>query len=184
MQLIFDNLIAVLIAGVLFMILVGVNQRSRLAATEASGYYALKQQELNFVEVLKRDMQNVTSLHSIQEDPSTLEFQFDARTEPSDTTRRTVVYRRVFQTERDGEDLYQVRRFVDGVSDGGSMSTISHWQIVGQNDEGVPVTDVANARQVFVRFEAVNPFNTGETIDKSRWEATFRPPLLQQATTI
>lgn len=184
MQLIFDNLVAVMIASVLFLILVGVNQRSRLAAIESSNYYALKQQELNFVDMLKRDMQNVTSLQSTKEDPATLEFRFQARTDPSDTTRRTVVYRRVYLTKRDGDSLYQVRRFVEGMGDGGSMSTIVTWQIVGQNDEGVPVSDVANARQVFVRFEALNPFEAGETIDKSRWEATFRPPLLQQATSI
>lgn len=184
MQLIFDNLVAVMIAGVLFLVLVGVNQRSRLVAIESSSYYALKQQELNFVDMLKRDMQNVTSLQSAKEDPVTLEFQFEARTDPSDTTRHSVLYRRVYQTERDGDSLYQVRRFVDGTSDGGSMSTIVTWEIVGQNDEGVAVTDVANARQIFVRFEAVNPFEAGDTIDKSRWEATFRPPLLQQATSI
>ncbi|MEX0822341.1 MAG: hypothetical protein WD021_09370 [Rhodothermales bacterium] len=184
MQLIFDNLVAIMIAGVMFLILVGVNQRSRVASIESSGYYAMKQQELNFIETLKRDMQNVTNLLNTGEDPVTLEFKFQARTDAIDTTRRTIVYRRVFQTERDGEDLYQVQRFVDGASDGGSMATLVDWEIVAQNDEGVAVSNVANARQVFVHFEAVNPFEQGETIDKSRWEATFRPPLLQQATSI
>lgn len=184
MQLIFDNIVAIMIGGVLFLILVGVNQRSRVAAVESSAYYALKQQELNFIETLKRDMQNVTNLQSVEEDPGTLEFQFQARTDPSDTTRRTIVYRRVFQEERGGHDLYQVQRRVDGSPEGGSMATIVTWDIVAQNEEGVEVADVANARQVFVRFEAVNPFQESDTIDRSRWEATFRPPLLQQMTSI
>ncbi len=184
MQLIFDNLVAIMIAGVLFMILVAVNQRSRTAAIESSNYYALKQQELNFVETLKRDLQNVTDLQSTSEDPSTLEFRFKARTNPSDTSRHAIVYRRVYQGEQDDESLYQVERIVDGVSDGGSMSTIVTWNIVAQNGDGVAVSDIANARQDFVQFEAINPFERGDTVDKSRWEATFRPPLLQQATNV
>lgn len=184
MQLIFDNLVAIMIAGVLFLILVAVNQRGRTAAIESSNYYALKKQELNFVETLKRDLQNVTNLLSTSEDSLTLEFRFKARTDPADTSRHTVVYRRVYQTEQDDESLYQVQRIVEGVSDGGSMSTIVAWSIVAQNSDGVAVGDVANARQIFVHFEAINPFEKGETVDKSRWEATFRPPLLQQATTI
>jgi hypothetical protein len=184
MQFIFDNLTAVLIAGVLFLILVGVNQRSRIAVVETSSYYALKQQQLSFVEVLQRDMQNVTSLESISEDPVTLEFRFHARTDPSDPVDREVIYRRIATGQQGELTTYQVRRLVGGVPDGGSMSTMVVWQIVAQNEEGVPVGDVANARQVFVRLEAVNPFEPGETVGRSRWEATFRPPMLQQAASI
>ena len=184
MQLIFDNLVAVMIAGVLFLMLVAVNHRSQMAAVESSNYYALKQQELTFVETLKRDMQNVTNLQSITEDPMMLEFRFQARTDPADTTRRSVIYRRVYKGVQEGHNLYQVNRIVEGTSDGGSMSTIVDWKIIAQNEEGVQVSDVANARQIYVRFEALNPFKEGETVDRSRWEATFRPPLLQQATSI
>lgn len=184
MQFILDNLVAIMIAGVLFLILVAVNHRSQTATIESSNYYSLKQQELTFVETLKRDMQNVTHLESITEDPMTLEFRFRARTAPNDTTSRTVVYRRVFKKMHDTVSLYQVRRFVNGTQDGGSMSTLVAWEMIAQNEEGVKVTDADNARQVYVRFEAVNPFQEGETIDRSRWEATFRPPLLQQATSI
>ncbi|MEX0747921.1 MAG: hypothetical protein WD275_07980 [Rhodothermales bacterium] len=184
MQLILDNLAAVVIAGVLFLILVGVNQRSRIAAVETSNYYALKQQQLSFVEVLKRDMQNVTSVESITEDPATLQFQFTARTDPADNIERTVIYRRVITGQQDGLQLYQIQRLVNGVAQGGSMSTIVEWEITSQNEEGAQVTDIADARQVYVRFAAVNPYQAGETVDRSRWEAAFRPPLLQQATSI
>lgn len=184
MQFIFDNLAATLIAGVLFLMLVAVNHRSRMSAVESSNYYALKQQELSFVEILKRDLQNVTALHDITEDPVSMEFHFEARTDPSSTTTHDVIYRRVGQGSQDGQELYQVQRLVDGVAAGGSMSTIVTWELVAQNEEGVQVADVANARQVYVRFEALSPYQQSETIDKSRWEATFRPPLLQQATSI
>lgn len=184
MQFIFDNLAATLIAGVLFLILVAVNHRSRMSALESSSYYALKQQELSFVEMVKRDMQNVTVLYSIVEDPSTMEFRFDARTDPTDTASHSVVYRRVFYKYNEGQNLYRIERLVDGVSSGGSTSTLIAWAVVAQNEEGVKVSDVADARQIFVSFEALSPYQKGETIDKSRWEATFRPPLLQQATSI
>lgn len=184
MQFIFDNLSAILIAGVLFLILVAVNHRTRISAVEASTYYSLKQQQLSFVEILKRDMQNVTELQSITEDTTTLEFRFRARTDPADSNIRTVVYRREFVKEVEGTPLYQIRRVVDGVADGGSASAIVSWQMVAQNEEGVKVSDVANARQVFVRFEAASPSTEGQTIGRSKWEASFRPPLLQQATSI
>ena len=184
MQFIFDNLTAILIAGVLFLVLVAVNHRSRISAVETSNYYALKQQQLSFVEILKRDMQNATALETATEDAVVLEFRFTARTDPNDAAEHDVIYRREYVKEEQGHDLYQVMRYVDGVADGGSMPTILTWQIIAQNEEGVQVTDVGNARQIFVHFEAVNPFAEGETIGRSRWEATFRPPLLQLATTI
>lgn len=184
MQFIFDNLSAILIAGVLFLILVAVNHRTRVAAVESSNYYALKQQQLSFIEVLKRDMQNVTELQTITEDPMTMEFRFLARTDPSDPKDHTIVYRRVSAGEQEGYTVYQIRRYVDGSADGGSMATMLNWSIVAQNEEGNQVTNVENARQLFLRFEALNPFAEGETIGRSRWEATFRPPLLQQATSI
>lgn len=194
MHLIFDNLVAIMVAGMLFLMLVGVNQRSRLSAVESSSYYAMKQQELNFVETLKRDMQNITALQTTKEDPTTLTFSFKARTDPSDTTSKTILYDRVYMGQQADDSLYQVRRYVNGAGDGGSMSTLVAWKIVAQNEEGVAVSDVANARQIFVRFEAISPFQanddvdgsfkTGRTFDKSRWEATFRPPLIQQATSI
>ncbi len=183
MQLILDNIVATMIAGVLFLVLVAVNQRSRMAAVETSNYYALKQQELTFVETLKRDMQNVTDLQSVKEDPMTLEFRFKARTDPADTTRQDVAYRRVYKGVRDGLPLYQVQRIVAGQPDGGSMSTIVKWEIVGQSEDGGSCV-AASCRQIYVRFEAINPFQQGETVDRSRWEATFRPTQLQQVTTI
>lgn len=184
MQFIFDNLSAILIAGVLFLILVAVNHRTRVATVESSNYYALKQQQLSFVEVLKRDMQNVTQLQSITEDPMTMEFRFNARTDPSDPSEHTIVYRRESAGEQEGYTVYQIRRYVDGLPDGGSMSTIMAWHIIAQNEDGNPVTDVDNARQIYLGFEAFNPFSEGETVGRSKWEATFRPPLLQQATNI
>ena len=184
MQFVFDNISAILVAGVLFLVLVAVNHRSRVAAVESSNYYALKQQQLSFVDVLKHDMQNITQLQTITEDPLTMEFRFRARTDPSDTNDHAVIYRRESVTQQEGVTVYQIRRYVDGNYDGGSMSTIVTWNIIAQNQEGIQVTDVDNARQLFLHFESLNPFEKGETIGRSRWEATFKPPLLQQITNI
>lgn len=184
MQFVFDNLSAILIAGVLFLILVAVNHRTRMSGVETATYYSMKQQQLSFVETLKRDLQNVAEIETVSEDPITLEFRFHARTDPANPAVRPVVYRRTFVGERDGVSFYQIRRFVDGIDDGGSPSTIVSWEIVAQNEEGVMVSDVANASQVFVRFEAAAPIAEGQTIGRSRWEASFRPPLLQQANSI
>lgn len=180
MHFLLDNLSAQIIAGGLLVILLGIQMRGQRAVQEVTSFYALRNQQLAFVEFMKRDMRNVTQVQSTQENPSDGTFTFQARTDPGLTTPHTVVYRRVWQRKVGGLDQYRVERYVDGALDGMSLSTITAWQIEARNADGVAVGAPADARQIFVHFEAVNPFTSGTAVDHSRWEASFRPPLIQQ----
>jgi len=182
MQIIFDHLAAVIIGGIVILILVAVNLRSRMVEVEATNHYALRAKQLVFVETVKRDMQNMTEVVSITEDSITGTFVFQALTDPDDSNPHQVTYQRVLVESRDSINLYHVNRLVDGVSDGGSSATITGWDIVARNEEGIQVADADDARQIYIFFEVVKPYAKDEldTIESSRWESTFRPPLIQQ----
>ena len=179
MQFILDNLLATVIAGMVFLILVSATLQNQLLAVEVQNSYSLKKQEMNFVEVLKRDMQGISKVTSVTESTIDSSFTFYAQLDNIDTTKVAVKYQRTKVGERNGAPLYQVRRYEDGISAGASMPTITSWTILARNTEGGAITDPANAGQVYVRFEAAAPWREDETIRRSRWEATFHPPLLR-----
>lgn len=184
MQLILDNLLAIIVTAGIMLVLVAVNHRTKMAAAEVSSFYSLREQQLNFVDVMKRDMQNMTELKSLKEDATTKQFRFMARTEPGDPTIREVFYKRAQTGNINGVATYQIERIVAGQPAGGSAATITAWKIEARNAEGMQVAAFADARQIFVQFEAINPFSQGNTVDRARWEATFRPPLIQQKENI
>ena len=180
MQIIFDNLIATMVGALIFMILVAVNHRSQMTTVEASTFYALNSQSMNFVFTLQRDMQGMSSVETITEEDST--FTFFAQTDFADTTKQRIEYRRTRVGQRDTLDLYQIQRYVDGIFAGGSAGTLVDWEVVARNAQGGAILNTADARQVFVRFEATIPVERQVEVGNTEWESTFRPPLLQDTT--
>lgn len=178
MHFLIDNLIAMIIAGAIFLILIGVNHRNQEAAFEATNFYAMRQQQLTFIDMLKRDMQNVSRLESVQEVGN--DFILFV-TEPGSSIEKRVVYRRVGVA---GTEYFRIDRMVEtspGVfqRQGQSAATIAAWHIVARNASNQVVTDPLAATQVYIRFESVAPFREGRTIKRARWDAAFRPPMIQ-----
>ena len=189
MQLIYDNIVASMIGAMVLLIMVAANHQTRLASAEATSYYMLQQQMLNFTATVQRDMQNVSSVNMVAEEDSV--FSFRAQVTPADTSKRLIEYRRqVTGTRHDDEGnlvtLYQIVRFVDGNAAGGSIATITDWIVQVLNEEGNAATDVADARQVAVAVGATMPIEVkalrGQTVDATEWQATFRPTLLRDNT--
>lgn len=179
MQIILDHLSAQIITAGLLLSLVAITASGQRSMYEANSFYALRKQQINFVSFLKRDLQNVTQVESVTEDPYTLTFTFYARTDSADAAPRQVTYRRVAVPS--GETtFYQIERLVDGQPAGGSMSTLTYWDIRALNAEGDSVSTAANARMLLVEFEAENPYSNAEEPERARWKAEFRPPLIQQ----
>lgn len=176
MHILLDNLSAQIITGGLLLMLITVQARGQRTLHEVMGFYALRKQQVSFIDFLKRDLQNVTDASSLDEDPTTLTFTFYGQTDPADTTAHQVAYKRRLLGTQDGVEVYDVQRFVDGVYAGGSMPTITDWQISARNAEGGAVAAPADARQIYVRFEVLNPFGSHVGMGRTRWEATFRPP--------
>lgn len=179
MQFVLDNLLASMIAGMVFLILASATLQNQLASVETSNLYTLKTQELGFIEVLKRDLHGVSKVSNVAENPADSSFTFYAQLDNADTTKVPVTYKRTKVGMRGNVPLYQIKRFESGLPAGASMVTMTSWKIEARNVEGGSIADPADAGQIYVRFEAAAPWKDDDAIRRTRWEATFRPPLLR-----
>jgi hypothetical protein len=177
MYVVYDNLLASIIGMSIVLILMTVNHRGQQIKADALNVYSMRQQTIGFVEILQRDLQNVTSLAQVTE-ASDSTFSFTARADPSQAVEHTITYRRKRVGTRDNTALFQIERLIDGQRRGLSPPTLVQWTIVARNEEGGQIQNATDARRVVVRFEAVPPFGPGRLINSTRWEATFHPPML------
>lgn len=169
-----------MVAAMVFLILASATLQNQLTSVETTNLYSLKSQELDFIEVLKRDLHGVKHVSQVKESPIDKSFTFRAKLDNNnDTTTVPVKYVRTQVGERDGVVLYQIKRYEDGQPAGASMVTLTSWNIEARNDEGGAILNPADAAQVYVRFEAAAPWKDDPAIRRTRWEATFRPPLLR-----
>lgn len=187
MQLIFDNIVASMIGSVVLLILLSAHHRNQVSAAEASVYYMLQQQTMEFTGVIQRDMQNLSSAIDVEETSN--EFRFRAQTELADTTKHVVTYRREDSgtiENADGElvSSYRIVRLVDGVVTGGSPSTITNWSIVALNEDEAQVEYPADTRALRVGLTVLPPIDVkanviGPAMSGTEWGATFRPRMLR-----
>ncbi len=185
MQLIFDNIIASMVGGTVIMMMMFVNHQSQMAATEAAGFYIMQQQVMSFTSTVQRDMQNLSSVTNVTEVDSV--FTFFAQVSPTDTTKQQVQYRRKQAGTRyiagTAIPVYQIERWVAGAPAGGSVATITDWNIEALNDEGNSIADPADTRQLSVGFRVIPPIDVqaieGITIGDTRWQSLYRPRMLR-----
>ncbi|MDX1429948.1 MAG: hypothetical protein R3282_06655 [Rhodothermales bacterium] len=195
MQFLFDNIVASIVGAVILLMMVATHHRNQLASAEATSYYMLQQQVLDFTATIQRDMQNVSSVQNLTEDTSGGEgfvgsFSFRAQTSPTDTTKRLVTYRRKvagsrYRKGQGNVTFYQIERFVEGNITGGSIGTLTDWGIQVLNEEGNPASTVGDAKQIRVALAAATPVDVeardGVTIRDTRWQSTFRPRMLRDS---
>lgn len=186
MQFILDNLSAILIASAIFLTLAGVNLRTQMAAVDSGAFYALKQQQLSFIEVVQHDLNAAVSFSSISVDPGSGTFRFHTRPDPASTAIGEVTYTQIPAKEVDGVAYVRIARYVDGVESGSSAPFVTRWNMQLLNGEGNPVSSAANGREVAVSIELTYPApaEVRQTMRQATWETTFHPPLLQQNVTI
>lgn len=187
MQLIFDNLIATMVGGVVLLMLLASHHRNQVSAAEASAYYMLNQQVMEFTGVLQRDLQNVSRALDI--DMTDDEFHFRAQTELGDTTKHTITYKKeaagtVYAADGSTVQVYQIHRFVDGLPSGASPATISDWSLVALNKDEATIADPADAAAIKVQMVILPPIDvgvhtTGTSMSGTQWQATFRPRMLR-----
>lgn len=189
MQLLLDNIAATIIATSVMLMMLTAQIRNQLASAEATVFYMLEQQMIDFHSIVRRDMQNIRSVASLDADDEN--FVFYAQTDPTDTTRTQVTYSRRDVSVRYEEDgsatqLYQIVRYENGIVAGGSIGSIVDWGIAVLNAEGTEVASMADAAQILFSIGAIAPIEVelmdGIHIDESRWDATFHPRLLREGT--
>lgn len=183
MQLILDNLTALLVTSTLLVILLVVHQRNQGVQVQETNHTALRKHQVNFVQTLQRDIAGIYRLETTEEQPDS-SFAFWTRLATSTDTVR-VVYRRWKVGERDGTDLYQILRYESPSGSltrsnhsGGSIPSLTDWNIVALNRDGNPPEGASDARQVRIRFEALAPFDDGGELVRRPWESTFYPVML------
>lgn len=185
MQVIFDNIAALVIGSVVMLILGAVHQRGQHAAVEANAFYALKQQQLTFVQVLQHDLNSAVSLTSASIDPASGSFTFQTRPDPAGTALRGVTYRRVAEQQPDGSTAERIVRMVDGKESGATGPFVTRWAIQVRNGEGKAVSSAVDGREIAVSIELTYPTSSKtDAVEKLTFDMTFYPPLLQQRTTI
>lgn len=195
MQLLLDNLLATIVTSTVFLILVSVNWRSQQNKMDSINHYALKKQEINFVETIKKDLAGVNDVVTVKEQADG-SFTFQTYLDMNSSTLYEVTYKREFVGMRLDDSLFQIKRFEKNLSTGAivyggsSMLTVTTWKIEAHTTSGQLAGIPAAAQQIYVRFEATLPFETdwqqhgNLTLTTSRWEATFRPPLLRNKGTV
>lgn len=180
MQILLDNILATIVGTLLLFTLFTSSIRQRQVAVRASAFYSSTAQTEAFLQILRRDLQGVSEVHSIAEDATTLTYSFDAQI-GSSPVLHTIAYKREYVRMKDDQAIYRIRRLVDGGEQGGSTDMVTAWRIVTLNEEGQPLTgtsSLGSARQIHVHLETTAPFGT-MTLDRGlTWEASFVPPLL------
>lgn len=189
MQFLMDNIVASIVGATVLLMMVATHHRNQVASAEATSFYMLQQQVLDFTSSLQRDMQNVSSVNDLTEKTDST-FSFMAQVSPTDTTKRLVTYRRKkvesrYRKDVGTRDYYQIERLVAGVVTGGSIGTITAWDVRVLNEEGNPAGAVGDARQVRISLEAASPVDVnvrdGVTVRDTRWQSTFRPRMLRDS---
>ena len=192
MLLLYDHLVALLIGGIIFLVLVQMQQTGIQAQVEVTRYYASRTQMVGFIETLQRDFQNVGAgvdpfdqkIMSFSWDDTEKSIEFLATV---DTTAGAPVelikYQLLSVPEEESPcenvECYELQRFVhDGTAyqpDGKSMNTLTDFEIQLRMWNGLPVVDLDDTREIFVRVAALSPLGEGGFIKRSRWQTQFRP---------
>ena len=193
MHILYDHLVAVLVAGIIFMVLVQVQLTGQQALVETTHHYTNRTKMISFVETVKQDFQNVGAgvdpsnqmIVSYTWNGTDKSIEFLARV---DTTAGAPVELIKYQLlpvpteESHCEEVscYQVQRFVhDGAAyqpDGKSMNTLTDFEIELRTWNGTPVgVNLDETRQIVVRMAALSPKGLEEVVKQSRWQTLFRP---------
>lgn len=174
MQILFDHLSSLIIGSVVMMMMAVVTHRSQQESIEATAHEMFLRQQTSFVKnVLRQDMVSATRVKTTEEQSGTFVFY----TRLKDGSEAKVTYRRLSTGSLDdGTPLYRIERNVDGSRDGGSMGRLTQWTIEARNENNIAVSDPAQARRIYVSFEAAYPVaDKSGTTEKRTWEATYRP---------
>ena len=205
MQLILDNIAAIMITSTVLLILMGVMHRNQQAQVEAGSYYAMKTKALGFVDLLEGDLQNADSVITTPMDLSAANnsFAFYSQYDSTSSTAYCVRYEVSATDTRTVQDstiqLYQLQRYqgprmagcplASLEPSGASPATVTEWYIAPINASDQPVTVPAlltEARGIAVNFSIWSPFKVDPkaNVKETTWSLTFRPPMMQKGSAV
>ena len=190
MQLLLDNIVATIVAGVVSVLLITLSVDQAEGTRDVVRLQAHQTVQNSFTEQLERDLTNAgvltpsgaTPIQSVG--PGT--FSFYGLIDTVGTTG-VISYVRVPADSLDGSAVFAVERYVDGVRSGGTAGVLSRFDVRVLTDGGVSVPSgaLAQARSVRVATEWVLPFGetggarTRQALRRSAWSTHVRPLGLQ-----
>jgi len=189
MQLMFDHISAILVAGAVTILLISTSLRAQQAAVEETIAYAAKAQTLNLADFLEDDLLMIgdgttDTIEDVETnaDGQTTLFSFwkDDEFGVDMLVAYTLTEQDSIYIAKKWVQLYQLNRFENGDPAGGGSSTLEAFQITMLNVGGNATASVSAARLVRVRVVTVYPFGDPDKMSLFRnyWGITIRPPNL------
>ena len=193
MHLLLDHLLAVFIAGIIFLLLVQLQRSGQQIQVETTRHYAKRTQMVTFIETVQRDFQNVGAgvdpsnemivSYSWNTTEKSIEFLATVDTTagaPVELIKYQLLSVPTGESHCEEVQCYEVQRFVhDGTAyqaDGKSMNTLTDFEIQLRTWNGTPVgTNLDETRQIDVRVAALSPMGGEGVVKRSRWQTLFRP---------
>lgn len=192
MNLLYDHLLSVIIAGIIFMVMVQLRWTGQQAQVETTRYYAGRTQMIAFIETLQRDFQNVgagvnptspmITAYTWNGTEKSIEFLATVDT-TAGAPVELIKYHLIAVTGQSicGQvQCYELQRYVHTGStyqpNGKSMSTLTEFEIQLYEGDGSPVgANLNDAREIQVRVAALSPMGEEGIIKRSRWQTRFQP---------
>lgn len=186
MQLILDNISAVMIGSAVILIVLSTQFQAQRAATEQTMAYVSKKSTLDLGRVVEQDLIALGSgttdtITDMQENVDGLTTLFEFRKLDGTGTDIEVAYTLtasdMVNVRGDSVQLYELDRYENGVWAGGGGSRVRFFSIDMLNSNGHETAGVASARLLRIRLVNVYPFgeDDGSSIFQSHWGITVRP---------
>lgn len=179
MQFLLDNLIASFVGMTVLLIVVFTTHKGSSESISTVSYQAMLKQAGGFQEVVERDIRSLSKVSTVEETDGV--FRFSARVSIDDTTQHVVEYRRTTAGSRDGNTLYAIERYVDGVADGQSAPLVKEWTAEARTSDGSLAPSAEDATQIYIWVETLIPFEVSDrqVVNSTTWETTLFPVALQ-----
>ncbi len=192
MQLIFDNLVALLVGTVVIVILLGLTTNWSTESRDRTRQHMTREMQRNLAEMFERDVLNVGANVPVGEpiivENSPTRFAFNGAVNGSGAAQ-LIEYRLMEEPQANGSSLYRVERWVEGAYTGGSPGLMRWFEVkllkTDAAGQDVPATTYAEARKIMIRFQAVLPYASEVGSDQAslrqmNWESVYQPSLLDR----
>lgn len=186
MQLILDNLVALLVGTVVLVILLALTTGWSTETRDRTRAYTTREMQRSLAEMFERDVFNIGANVPVG-DPMLVEnsdsvFSFHGAVNGSGAAR-LIEYRLVSHSVSDS--TYKIERWVDGVYTGGSAGLLKSFEVDLLSENDVPVTTApySAARKVVIRFQSALPYaseieSERASLRQMNWESVYQPALL------
>lgn len=193
MQVVLDNLNAIIVGGAVMLIMAAMTMSNQTAQVDSTRYYSGRSQFSQLTEFVERDFRNLgmnadTSLGMIigyqwDQDAKFIEFQT-----MSDTTDGAAPSQIKYElttshwekTDSDSIQCYELIRYAYSGGSykdvGASMNTLTSFEIQLFDENESSVTgDLNDTRIIEVAMIAISPLGEGGTIKRLRWRKRYMP---------